>query len=97
MSRLIDADELERSVMSLGEDAVCDDCAYEFVNLIDAQPAIDAEPVRHGHWKLADIYHEDVYVCSVCHADIAVPINFDYRPTYKYCPMCGAKLDEATT
>ena len=47
MNRLIDADELERAVMSLGEDVVCDDCAYEFVNLIDAQPTIEAEPV---HW-----------------------------------------------
>lgn len=64
--------------------------------LVEDAPTIDAVKVRHGHWIPADIYHENVYVCSVCHADIAVPINFDYRPTYKYCPMCGAKQDEVT-
>lgn len=57
-------------------------------------PAADVMPVVHGHWILADVYHEDVFVCSVCHADITVQINFNYHPTYKYCPMCGAKMDE---
>lgn len=91
--KLVDADVLmeqmkhRREFVGRASDPVC---------LVEDAPIIDAVQVRHGHWKLADIYHEDVYVCSVCHADIAVPINFDYRPTYKYCPMCGAKLDEAT-
>ena len=63
---------------------------------IDDAPTIEVQPERHGHWIPADIYHEDVYICSVCHAEITVPINFDYRPTYKYCPMCWAKMDEVS-
>lgn len=49
--RLIDADALERAVMFLGEDSICNDCAYEFVSLIDEQPTIEAEPA----WKPATI------------------------------------------
>lgn len=106
MSRLIDADALLEKMSTH-----CDLCQYndhihpcrrecdwhEAIDEVEDMDEVEIEPVRHGHWIPADIYHEDVYICSVCHADIAVPISFDYRPTYKYCPMCGAKLDEATT
>lgn len=101
MSRLIDADELERSVMSLGEDVVCDDCACEFVNLIDAQPTIEAEPVKHGHWngwtathwtkKYDDngdpIYKEHTYYqCSECRRRTIIKSA--------YCPACGCRMRE---
>lgn len=103
MSRLIDADELERAVMSMGEDAVCDDCAYEFVNLIDAQPTIEAEPVRYGHWngwtathwtrKYDDngdpIYKEHTYyACSGCRRRSIIKSA--------YCPACGRMMLEET-
>lgn len=52
-------------------------------------------PVRHGNWILPDVCYEDIE-CSVCHAYMPLPISFDYRPTYKYCPMCGAKMDEVS-
>ena len=58
-------------------------------------PTIEDEPVRHGQWILPDICYEDIE-CSVCHAYMPIPISFDYRPTYKYCPMCGAKMDEVS-
>ncbi len=57
MSRLIDADELERAAMGLGEDVVCDGCFCEFMDLIDKQPTIEAEPVRHGHWIDGRVKH----------------------------------------
>jgi NADH pyrophosphatase NudC (nudix superfamily) len=43
----------------------------------------DAEPVKHGHW----IWDSDrFWHCSVCN---------EYSSwTYKYCPHCGAKMDE---
>lgn len=55
-----------------------------------------AELVQHGHWVLPDICYEDME-CSVCHAYMPIPVSFDYRPSYKYCPMCGAKMDEVIT
>lgn len=57
--------------------------------------AVETEPVRHGHWILPSICYEDIE-CSVCHAYMPLPISFDYRPLYKYCPMCGACMDEVT-
>lgn len=48
------------------------------------------EPVQHGKWIKTDESEEwygDVYVCSVC----------SYRmieANEKYCPNCGARMDE---
>ena len=95
--RLIDADALLEEMVGITDgwrEPRKDWKWYE--DSVRNAPTIDAEPVRHGHWIPADIYHEDEYICSVCHAEIAVPINFDYRPTYKYCPMCWAKMDEVS-
>ena len=50
------------------------------------QPAVDAEPVRHGRW----VYEHDdpaMIPCSVCGYKV-----FRYNNTH-YCPNCGAKMD----
>lgn len=64
--------------------------------VIDEQPIIEAEPIRHGHW----INDEGLYKCSVCNnfATIAgyancIPIE-QMNKTMKYCNSCGAKMDE---
>ena len=103
--RLIDADELKQSALGLGEDVVCDDCTCEFINLIDAQPTIDAVPVVHGHW----VWDEDgidwnigAWKCSRCRcrnrniheSKDTIPLRWAGS---KYCPQCGAKMDEVTT
>lgn len=49
---------------------------------IEAVPAADVAPVRHGRWL------EDG-TCSKCRCDI--PVMED-----KYCPNCGAKMDGDT-
>ena len=58
-------------------------------------PVIEAEPVKHGHWrtmvgeKMVD-YEQEIYrryyvhYCSICHKASAVKRN--------YCPNCGAKM-----
>lgn len=46
---------------------------------IEAVPAADVAPVRHGRWL------EDG-TCSKCRCDI--PVMED-----KYCPNCGAMMD----
>ena len=46
-------------------------------------------PVVHGRWnKCAKINRGDVYKCLVCDNDEFEGIRF------KYCPNCGAKMDE---
>lgn len=66
-----------------------------FENVIEKQPTVDAEPVRHGKFVgteydgYADgypVYYE--WKCSQCGC-----VFEDEEPTYKYCPNCGAKMD----
>lgn len=45
-------------------------------------PVMDAAPVVHGHW----IIYPDVCVCSEC--------NEQSPGIFKYCPNCGALIDE---
>ena len=50
--------------------------------LLESQPTVDAEPVRHGHWEV----DEDGNVkCSECgHSGVGD----------NYCERCGAKMNE---
>lgn len=64
--------------------------------IIEAVPAADVAPVRHGRWKwhlfkagTIDVYGHE---CSVCGA--ITPVNVD---RYKYCPNCGALMDKEDT
>lgn len=54
---------------------------------IDAFPAADVEPARHGRWYWAKDGH---CKCSVCEQYATVK-----RLVVKtnYCPNCGAKMD----
>ena len=60
------------------------------IDLIEELPSVEAEPVRHGHWKIkkASIhpYGNDV-CCSECGHTMGSSFG------YKFCPMCGAKMD----
>ena len=85
--RLIDADALKLADFQDFSDA-------DVFAAIDAQPAVDAVQVVHGHW----IWHEDSfeYECSACKC------RFDYNHTFElfdhgyqyanYCPNCGAQM-----
>lgn len=56
---------------------------------VDAIPAADVAPVRHGRWlqKKHKIFGNAYdYVCSECGCDYALA-------EYNYCPNCGAKMD----
>ena len=51
-------------------------------------PAADVAPVRHGEWQYGD-YYDIGDVCSECDWDSEMT-----HPSYRYCPNCGAKMDE---
>ena len=53
---------------------------------IKNEPTIDAEPVRHGHWKVVDEAEPRRYGCSRCKV-----LSYDNT---NYCPRCGAKMEE---
>lgn len=56
---------------------------------INEAPAVDAEPVRHGHWD--DSFDGITPYCSVC----GMSHNCINR-TLDYCPHCGARMDGGT-
>lgn len=89
--RLIDADEL----MELydGCDGLSVPIAAVRQNIEDA-PAIDSEPVRHGHWivHVDELFpSESAQECSICHAEEWISLKHE-----NYCPHCGAKMDGGT-
>lgn len=56
-------------------------------NDIELLPAADVEPVRHGRWITVGVnYYTRISQCTNCCA------KYDFRS--KYCPNCGARMDE---
>lgn len=59
-------------------------------------PTVDAEPVIHAHWEYVDYGGCGNYHCSNCRAISGTQYN-GLEPILrltKYCPNCGAKMDE---
>lgn len=57
-------------------------------------PTIEAEPVRHGEWKIkTDDYDCEYIMCSCCKEEFypADEDTVDTKPNY--CPNCGAKME----
>lgn len=60
---------------------------YGISGVIKAEPTVEAEPTRHGHWiGLTD----SNFTCSECKETIYTWIG----RRNNYCPNCGAKMDE---
>lgn len=60
--------------------------AYDVIMI----PAADVAPVVHGQWLCGD-YYDIGDVCSECDWDSQMT-----HPSYRYCPNCGAKMDEVS-
>ena len=92
MARLIDADALKESIRWCQEQGSSYDTYWDdILERIDAQPTIDAEPVRRGKWiEICDTrdwqYTDEHYVCSGCLKTSAYKSD--------YCPKCGARMTE---
>lgn len=89
--RPIDADALKAYIDCGHLRPPSETCFSELdvVRMLDKQPTIDAEPVRHGRW----VYGDDVDIqCSECGKD-AMSDWMKYTQVYSpYCPWCGAKM-----
>lgn len=83
MSRLIDADEYKARI-----DRYPPSIRDMAKRVLEDCKTVDAVPVVHGHW----ITNEDGdSCCSVCGDQLSGELN-----PFKYCPFCGAKMDEVT-
>lgn len=92
MSRYIDEDRLYINIEEKYKVAQGDARkAYnDVLDTICEIPTADVQEVRHGHWVREVTEIEDTYYfkafCSVCNRRAVVK--------YKFCPHCGAKMDE---
>ena len=86
MAEYIEREALINSFRSCGASK---DLIDSIVYRINLQKAADVAPVRPGRWCVDGVY----VVCSVCNRFTLSPI-VKQLPTFKYCPNCGAKIDE---
>lgn len=98
MTRLVDADKLEvhEQITPLGA-GMYESTFVVYKDDIDAQPTIDAEPVRHGKWvpKYIRICGQDWasgMKCSECGEDALNAEGEEFLTDY--CPACGARMDK---
>lgn len=105
--RLIDADSLKEGIKELKrspwynndinpswQQGIKDAVHIVETLCIDDAPTVDAVPVRHGKWldegQYDDFFPHHAWRCSECGEHV---IEID-TPWYKYCPNCGARMDE---
>lgn len=88
MSRLIYTDsainEISRFVGYLDDDMI-----LRLQIALNRLPTIDAVPVVHGHWIGKPLAGYSTVKCSVCGSAFV-----ENNGKWKYCPDCGAKMDE---
>lgn len=56
---------------------------------------LQAEEVKHGHWievqRIHEKDHTAICECSLCGDTVWV---YDGQRAWKYCPTCGAKMED---
>jgi len=91
--RTIDADLFKNNVKAWAEnirdfrsDNKCFFTEENVLKMIDDQPTLEVEPVKHGKW-IYDFWC--AFKCSECGAKKDKYKGENLTP---YCPMCGAKM-----
>lgn len=93
--RLIDADKLKSELFDA--DWMMDNDEHMVEKIIERQPTVDAEPVRHGRWKIDTVWTFNSFEpeiveekCSLCGRYVQ---RYRTQSPNNYCPNCGAKMD----
>lgn len=92
--RPIDADALKKDLSEYNYDMA--------LRIVDIQPTIEAEPVRHGEWH--ECWHTDTVCASICtncgkaatQARHIVGQEHMTNVRYPLCPNCGADMREVS-
>lgn len=72
------------------------DAWQEILEELEAIPAADVEPVRHGQWLRTDDDWSSLVTiqCSACGGEWCFEVDEDVQLLgYNYCPGCGCKMD----
>lgn len=91
--RLIDADKLKKHYAWWQGGTLAktlDEMKRDFDTIVDLQPTVEAEPVKHGRW-IKD--SEGWWHCSECGRQIPPKSKQDLNEFNKWCGRCGAKMD----
>ena len=96
--RPIDADELKITLtnwirLHWDEAFTADDMAYAFLEMINEELTLKMKPVVHAHWVACKDEYEDEYKCSACGGTQFFAMT-PQEEGWKYCPCCGARMDE---
>ena len=76
------------------KDMKCDYCGTaDYIYMIEDMPAVEAKPVVHAHWLEQIIDGGQELMCSNC-GEYALMNDEFYSEFSKYCPYCGAQMDE---
>ena len=72
-----------------------DESCSSVVSDFESIPAADVAPVVHGRWERRGFFWYCT-CCNVGYLTIWYPTIYENIPEsrYKYCPNCGAKMDE---
>lgn len=91
---LINADILKKEISEMAiKNNYPADKANALCKIIDSQPTVDAEPVRHGKWIEVHSIGETTYECSECREEFATIGGMPAEILYNYCSNCGAKME----
>lgn len=92
---LISADELKSFFEKFDPERKRMLSSGDVIGIIKNQETIDAEPVVHAHWrKLPGWTNRNTVQCSKCGNFLDIRGVNASRGNAKYCPNCGAKMDE---
>lgn len=99
--RPIDAERLKDSIKKLEAESpdiktarIIDRTIQEiFPQIIDDEPTIEAEPVKHGKWERHTNFAGNYYTCTVCKNVAREMPECMGEPIYEFCPYCGARMD----
>lgn len=92
--RLIDADKLKAELFDA--DWMMDNDEHMVEEIVERQPTVDDETVRHGRWEIVIVstlnpYESEIEEkCSLCGRFVQ---RYGTQPQDNYCPNCGAKMD----
>lgn len=89
--RLIDADKIDFNEVFKGASDFAKDTREAAQNLIDAQPTIEAQPMRYSEWVyIEDKGMSEIYGCTQCGTRRVAHLRSPF------CPGCGANMTKRT-